>query len=216
MNLWPAYSSVFLPTGSWQKASGFLCIKTLLFLREFRNKKNRQNSLEMLSPTRYLCHVFKISRLATPNKNRASRGFELITEIIQGQTFWEVACFSNKPWPCDRSCTVSHVVKVKGRDLATPQPAKSPTNIPRPCPKTIPTNLSLGHKIKWLSQGKTKNDPSGGDGSEPRIYTFHGTKNRCWNAKWPNTKRNSGQIQIFWSWQSNSNLLVLAVFHDYS
>ena len=64
---------------SWQEASRFFCIKTLGFLREFRNKKNRQNSLEMLSPMHYLCHVLKISRLAPPHKNRASRGFEFST-----------------------------------------------------------------------------------------------------------------------------------------
>ena len=69
-----------LDTTSWQIASEFLCIKTPPFLREFGNKKICQNLPEMLSPTRYQCHVFKISRL-TPQKknrvwNRASRGFD--------------------------------------------------------------------------------------------------------------------------------------------
>ena len=36
-----------------KEASEFLCIKTHLFLREFTNKKFRQNPPEKLSPTRY-------------------------------------------------------------------------------------------------------------------------------------------------------------------
>jgi len=68
-----------LDNTSWQIPSEFLCIKTPPFLREFGNKKIRQNLPEMLSPTRYQCHVFKIWAGAAKKKrvtNRASRGFD--------------------------------------------------------------------------------------------------------------------------------------------
>jgi len=50
----------------WQKASEFLCAKMTL-LEGAEQPKNRQQNLEMLSPTRCSCHVFKISR-QTPQK----------------------------------------------------------------------------------------------------------------------------------------------------
>ena len=47
----------------WQEASEFFCTKTPLFWRELSNQKYRPKTPEMLSPIRYWCHVFKISRM---------------------------------------------------------------------------------------------------------------------------------------------------------
>jgi len=74
------------------------CVLKHLFWRELSNRKHCQKNPEMLSETRYECHVFKILRL-TPQKTelRSAQCFEtalravLINsnqfELIRGQRF---------------------------------------------------------------------------------------------------------------------------------
>jgi len=65
------------------------CALKHLFCSEFSNQKNRPKTLEILSPTRYYSHVFKILRLAPQKKNCGfydSHSFNrLNTESIRGQ-----------------------------------------------------------------------------------------------------------------------------------
>ena len=59
----------------WQDASEFFCTKTPLFWENWATKNIAKETPEMLSPTRYLCHVFNVSRLTPQKKDRAPRGF---------------------------------------------------------------------------------------------------------------------------------------------
>jgi len=54
------------------------CVLKYLFWREFSNQKNGPKNLEMLSPMRYSCHGFKISRLTPQKKKTQSAGFNEI------------------------------------------------------------------------------------------------------------------------------------------
>jgi len=63
-----------------QDANEFLCMKTPLW---FNHQTNRQNLLEMLFLTHYLCEVLIHWWIN-----------ELITELIRGQRSWQVVCFT--------------------------------------------------------------------------------------------------------------------------
>jgi len=77
-----------------QEASEFLCTKTpLLEGAEQPNKSPK--TPELLCPTRYQCHVFKISRVTPPWKKTAQFYVIYEVEFIRGQRFWEVDFFTD-------------------------------------------------------------------------------------------------------------------------
>jgi len=106
------YSADHSPTlwrHRWQAVSEFSCTTTPLFGESWA--KYRQKTPEMLSPTRYYCRVFKISRLTTPKKKpRSARFFEtalravfiseLMSSLIRINSGPNIlrSCFLHWPW----------------------------------------------------------------------------------------------------------------------
>ena len=93
------HCQMFMP--SWQEASEFLCIKTSPFWREFSNKKIHQKPLKFSLGRATRVSFSKFRDWRWPKKLRwTALCAVLIDQLIRGQTFWEVICFTGVGWTC--------------------------------------------------------------------------------------------------------------------
>jgi len=89
---------------TWQEASEFLCMKTSLFLSEFRNNKIPKKTLQC--PLHEVLRMSRFQKFEAGAGKKKPRGFyavlmdPFINPLIRGQRFWEVVCFSTAPLTC--------------------------------------------------------------------------------------------------------------------